>query len=113
MALINCRECSAQISDSAVACPRCGVSAPGGAGTMTFVRPSLMNGAVGVEVYVDGQPYGKLRAMGRLSVPVSPGNHHIELITSQGRSGVGTLAAASGETTVTVKLNVMGTPKFS
>jgi hypothetical protein len=113
MALISCRECRSEISDSAATCPRCGVASPGGAGTMTFVRPSLMGGAVGIEVYVNGQPYGKLRARGRLSVPVPPGNHHVELVSSQGRSSVGTVAAASGDTTVTVKFNAMGTPKFS
>lgn len=113
MALIQCRECGSEISDSAATCPRCGVSAPGGTGTLTFVRPSLLNGAVGVEVYVDGQPYGKLRVKGRVSVPIAPGNHHVELITSQGKSGVGTVAGASGDTTVTVKLNALGSPNFS
>ena len=113
MALIQCRECTSEISDSAATCPRCGVSAPGGTGTLTFVRPSLLNGAIGVEVFVDGQPYGKLRAKGRITVPATPGAHHVELATSQGRSGVGTVTAASGDTTVTVKLNALGTPKIS
>ncbi len=30
MALVKCRECSEQVSDSALTCPRCGVVAPGG-----------------------------------------------------------------------------------
>lgn len=113
MALILCRECSSEISDSAATCPRCGISAPGGTGTFTFVRPSLLNGAVGIEVYIDGQPYGKLRAMGRLSVDIAPGNHHIEIATSQGKSGVGTVSSSSGDTEITVKLNAFGTPKIS
>ncbi len=72
-----------------------------------------MNGAIGLEIWVDGHPYGRLRATGRLSIPIGPGNHHVEAITSQGKSGVGTISTASGEKTVTVALSVMGTPKFS
>jgi hypothetical protein len=113
MALIKCRECGSEISDSAATCPRCGVSAPGGTGTLTFIRPSLLNGAIGVEIHVDGQPYGRIRPKGRVTVPITPGTHHVELVTSQGRSGVGTVAGVSGDTTVTVKLNALGTPKFS
>lgn len=113
MALVQCRECGSQISDSAATCPQCGVSAPAGMGTLTFTRPSLANGAVGLEVHVDGRPYGRLRAKGRLEVSVPPGDHHVELITSQGRSGVGTVTSSSGDTPVVVKLNIMGTPKIS
>lgn len=113
MALIQCGECKSEISDSAATCPRCGFSAPGGASKLTFVRPSLLGGAIRVEVFVDGAPYGSLRAKGSLSVPVSPGNHHVELVTGQGKSGVGTVAARGRDTTVTVKVNAMGSPKIS
>jgi len=51
---------------------------------------------------------------GTLSIPVAPGNRHVELITSQGKSGVATIACGSGETTVTVKLSQLtGAPKLS
>lgn len=113
MALVACRECNAEISDSAATCPRCGVSAPAGTGTLTFARPSLQSGAIPIEVFVDGKPYGRLKAMGRLSVPVTPGDHHIEIVTGQGKSSVGTIKSGSGETTVTVKLSLMGSPKIS
>ena len=112
MALTDCRECGSKISDSAATCPQCGVSAPAGIGTITFTRPSLLNGAVGVQVFVDGQPYGKLRARGSVVVDVPPGSHHVELATSQGRSGVGTVVSSSGDTQVVVKLSALGTPKF-
>lgn len=113
MALVSCRECGSQISDSAATCPSCGVAAPAGVGTLTFTRPSLGNGAVGLEVHVDGKPYGRLRAMGKLSVSVPPGDHHIELVTSQGKSGVGTVTSTSADTPVVVKLSIMGSPKIS
>lgn len=113
MALIQCRECKSEISDSAATCPRCGISAPGGVGTLTFVRPSLYSGAIGIDVYVDGQPYGGLRALGQLSIPMAPGSHHVELLTSAGKSGVGTISTLSGTTTITVKLSLMGSPQIS
>jgi hypothetical protein len=112
MALIQCRECGADISDSAATCPRCGVSAPGGTGTLTLLRPQFRNGAIGVEVYVDGRPYGSLRMKGRLSIPIAPGDHHVELRTSQGKSGVGTVTTRSGETMLTVSLSVLGAPRI-
>jgi zinc-ribbon domain len=112
MAMIQCRECGADISDSAATCPKCGVPAPGGTGTLTFIRPQFRNGAIGVEVYVDGQPFGNLRMKGRLSVSVAPGDHHIELLTSQGKSGVGSVTTRSGETTLTVSLSVLGAPRI-
>ncbi|MFI7744339.1 hypothetical protein [Kocuria rhizosphaericola] len=112
MALVQCRECSSEISDSAATCPRCGVSFPAGVGTLTFVRPSLSGGAIGVEVFVDGQPYGKLKARGKVSVPVAPGNHHVELTSTRGKSGVGSISTGSGDTTVNVGFNLMGSPKF-
>lgn len=113
MALVACRECGAEVSDSAPNCPRCGVAAPAGTATLVFHRPGLGNSAIGLEVFVDGQPYGSLRGLGgKLAVDVAPGNHHVELRTSQGKSGVGTVRVGSGETVVTVKLSMMGSPKI-
>ncbi|TWP32126.1 zinc-ribbon domain-containing protein [Leekyejoonella antrihumi] len=83
MALINCRECGSQISDSATACPRCGVAAPGGSCALVLTRPSLVGGAVRTEVHVDGRPYGNLSARGRVVVPVTPGSHHVEVRTRE------------------------------
>ncbi|TWP33002.1 zinc-ribbon domain-containing protein [Leekyejoonella antrihumi] len=112
MALINCRECGNQISDSAVACPRCGVAAPGGNCALVFTRPSLARAAVHAEVHVDGYPYGSLRAHGRIVVPVTPGSHHVEVRTNQGKSGVTTVTVSGGDTELKVGLGLMGSPKF-
>jgi len=113
MAIIQCKECDAQVSDSAPTCPHCGVSAPGGSCTVVFSRPSSMGLVVRTEVYVDGQPYGTLRAKGRIAVPVSPGDHHVEIQTSQGKSSVTTISASGGETPVRVSLSALtGKPKF-
>lgn len=113
MALINCRECKSEISDAAATCPRCGIPAPAGTGTLTFVRPSLRSAAIGVEVFVNGQPYGKLRPMGQVSVPVPPGDHHVELTSSRAASTVATISTGSGDTSVKVGFNFMGSPKLS
>lgn len=103
MALIQCRECKSEISDSAATCPRCGVASPGGSALLVFTRPSLGGGAIGMDVYVDGAPYGRLRAKGRIEVQVSPGDHHIEITSTRGASGVGTVRASSGQTVLAVK----------
>jgi hypothetical protein len=54
--------------------------------------------AIAVEVLVDGKSYGSMRMRGQVSVPVSPGNHHVELRTNHGKSTVGNIAASSGDT---------------
>lgn len=112
MALVKCRECASDVSDSAATCPRCGVSAPAGMATLTFVRTGLRNGAVPVEVFVDGKPYGTMRMKGSVAVPVPPGNHHVELRTGQGKSTVGDVTVSPGDTVLTVTLSVMGSPRF-
>ena len=107
MALIQCAECNAEVSDSAPACPRCGVAAPGGVAILRFVRPSFLGGGNPAEVYVDGQPFGRLKRGREITVSVTPGARHIEVITGQGRSTVGTVDARPGETTLTVKLSIV------
>lgn len=111
MALVACRECGSKISDAAATCPQCGVASPAGACSLLFSRPSIVNGIVGIEVFVDGQPYGSLRMRGTVTVPVAPGAHHVEVRTSQGRSKTATVNASNGETVVNVKLNALGFPK--
>lgn len=113
MALVRCRECSSEISNAAATCPRCGVSAPTGTGTLTFVRPSLSSAAIGVEVFVDGQPYGKLRPKGRVSVPVIPGDHHVGLTSTRANSTVATVSTGRGDTAVRVGFNFLGSPQLS
>lgn len=112
MALVACRECGSEISESAATCPRCGVSAPAGLASLTFVRAGLTGRAIRVEVRVDGQPQGAIPMTGEIVVPVAPGSHHIELSSSYGKSAVGTINARSGDTTIKVKLSPMGTPRI-
>jgi hypothetical protein len=111
MALVECRECGSQISESAATCPRCGVSAPAGVCSLTFVRSGFVGVAVGVEVFVDGQPFGTIRGRGRVVVPVTPGRHHIE-IRAKGKSTVGSVEASQGETVLNVAMSAMGSPKL-
>lgn len=113
MALVHCRGCTSEISNSAATCPRCGVCAPAGTGTLTFVRPSLFSVAIGVEVFVDGRPYGKLRPMGRVSVPVTPGEHHIGLTSTRGNPTVATVSTHQGDTAVKVGFTFLGSPQLS
>lgn len=114
MPLIECPECGSRISDTATSCPQCGFAQPGGTGTLVFTRPGFMNSAVGLEIYVDGKPYGRVRGLGgRLAVPVTPGSHHVELITSQGKSSIGTVQTGRGQTEIQVKISAFGSPQMS
>lgn len=112
MALIKCRECSAEISDSAVSCPRCGYSVPAPNCSISFLRSGLKNSAVRVELFVDGRPYGALSRKNAVTVPVSAGNHHVELKTAQGKSTVGTISASAGNRTFTVTMTYLGKPQM-
>jgi hypothetical protein len=112
MALVKCRECSSEISDSAATCPRCGVSAPAGVASLTFIRSGTYGRAVRIEVLVDQKPFGKVRGQPGVVVPVTPGTHHIELRTSSGKSTVGTIEATQGNAVFEVKMSAMGSPKF-
>lgn len=87
MAMIQCRECSKTVSDSARMCPSCGIESPGGSCELVIVRPSLGGGAVGMTVYVDNTLYGDIRARKTLKIPVSAGQHHVLIETSRGKTG--------------------------
>ena len=112
MALVSCRECAAQISDQAATCPHCGVSGPAGMGSLTFVRSGLKNAGLKVHVYVDGKPFGTMGMRGQVVVPVTPGNHHVELRASDGKATAGSVNATSGNTVLTVTMSAMGTPRI-
>lgn len=100
--MIQCRECDHRISNSAPACPQCGAPTPGGKCKLVFSRPSFYGAAVSLEVLVDGMPYGSLGVRKKIEVPVSPGDHHVEVIPSRGASRVTSVSAAAGETLIKV-----------
>ena len=112
MALVNCRECSSEVSASAETCPRCGVSAPAGMVTLTFIRSGTYGRAERVEVFVDQKPFGKVEGKPGIVIPVTPGSHHVELRTKHGKSTVAAIQAAQGNTNFTVTISAMGSPKF-
>lgn len=112
MALVKCRECGSEISESAATCPRCGVSAPAGVASLTFVRYGMLNAALRVEVFVDQQPFGTIRGKTRVVVPLAPGAHHVELRTAKGKSTVGTVEVSHGENVLNVAIGAMGSPKW-
>ena len=89
MALIACRECASEISDSAQTCPRCGVSGPAG---MTYIYVRRATGIVGmtskVHVYVDGNFRGEVGPGAWIVAEVSPGTHEVRLATTSGGRGV-------------------------
>lgn len=102
MAMIECKECNNRISDSAPACPQCGAPSPGGAHRLIFTRPSFVGAAVGIDVFVDGMPYGRLGVRKKIEIPVSPGSHHVEIINTRGSSNVASISTTSGDTAIRV-----------
>jgi hypothetical protein len=114
MALVACRECGSKISDSAATCPQCGVSAPAGAASLTFIRSGFINSGIKIAVFVDQQPFGIIKGKTTVSVPVTPGLHHIELRTAdrKPRSTVGTVQVSHGDTVITVTMSGRGQPAF-
>ena len=112
MALVKCRECGSEVSDSATTCPHCGVSGPAGMATLTFVRTGFYGRASRVEVFVDQKPFGKVEGKSGIVVPVTPGSHHIELRNSYGKSTVTTIEASHGNMVFNVAISPLGAPKF-
>ena len=114
MALVKCRECSSEISESAATCPRCGVSAPAGVASLTFVRHGVLNAGMKVAVFVDQQSFGMIRGNTNVVVPVTPGHHHIELRTNNRRpkSTVGTVEVSHGDIVLSVRISAMGSPQW-
>ena len=112
MALVSCRECNAEISDSAATCPRCGAVAPTGMAMLTFVRAGLTTRLLTVTLIVDQKAYGKVTGKG-VVVPVAPGAHHVELLTmSLLQSTTATIEAKPGDTAIRVLTDFYGVPKI-
>ena len=80
MALVRCRECGSEVSESAARCPRCGIGNPGGqSGTLIIKRLLRFGGAATkVEVAVDGQPKGILKNGHEMTLVLAPGHYRID-----------------------------------
>ncbi|WP_286967036.1 MULTISPECIES: hypothetical protein [Arsenicicoccus] len=81
MALINCRECTKQVADSAPTCPHCGIRSPGGAAKLEVRRVKRLDGAiVPLVVMVDNEEMARLTSNKSFNMTVSPGTHRIECV---------------------------------
>lgn len=113
MAMVKCRECGGDVSDTAPACPHCGVQSPAGSCTLVIARPTIGLMGMSAEVLVDGKTRGSVAAKKQIEVPVSPGSHTVEVRTGRGRA-VTNVSATTGKTVVTVKFsNFSNSPKLS
>jgi hypothetical protein len=110
MALVECRECGSDVSDSAATCPHCGVSAPAGEVSLVFIRAGTYGRANRIELFIDQEPLGKIVGGVGLEVLVTPGSHHIELRSNR-KSTVGTIDA-SDDMEFKVTMSAMGSPKL-
>jgi hypothetical protein len=81
MPLVSCKECQAEVADSAPSCPKCGVSKPGvSTGAFVLLRTSTLNGSMyDVDVFVDDRKMGVLSAGASVSLELSAGAHSIRV----------------------------------
>ena len=84
MALVTCKECGAQVAESAPACPSCGVTNPGGrTATIAISRKSQLTAAgQKVEVYLDEQLLGRAEWAKRVAFDISPGEHRLAVVAT-------------------------------
>lgn len=81
MALVACKECGAQVAESAPTCPKCGVTKPSGAsGKLVIMRPSALTGAMHpIHVFVDGQVVGEVANGGTVTIELPVGQRQVEV----------------------------------
>lgn len=109
MALVSCRECGSEVSDSAVTCPKCGVAGPAGDGRLVVARrKKFANGGVRIDVRVDGVQHASLRSGQEAHIILAPGKYTLEL-SSRGNSTRAAVEIKSRQTlTCVVDLSAMG-----
>lgn len=112
MALVQCRECGSNVSDSAISCPQCGVDGPAGTGTLIVERrKKFMGGAVGVSVQLNGVGHGVLRSGQSVALDLAPGSYALSL-WARGQGSEAEVVIRSGKTTkCDVDLNAMNAVK--
>ena len=82
MALIKCKECSSEVSEAALLCPRCGISNPGLArtGTLIISRKSGTTGFMySLQVVADGKQVGDLKSGVSFTLDLPAGEHAIQV----------------------------------
>lgn len=98
MALVQCRECGSQVSDTAATCPHCGVSGPAGLCVLRVERKAKFGGAaLRVNLFIDGVPQGSMRPGNAGDFEVQPGQHVIEAEVPGRGSFTATVNVASGQ----------------
>ena len=99
MALVACKECGAEVAESAPVCPRCGVLGPAGRISRLIVtRKQVLTGfAHMTEVVVDGRTIGRLKMGGMLTIDLTPGEHElVVLATGPNRANDGCMFEVQG-----------------
>lgn len=100
MALVACKECGAQVAESAPTCPKCGVTKPSGeTGKLVIMRSSALTGAMHpVHVFVDGQVIGEVVNGGTLTLELPVGQRQVEVRGHGGMSRSATIDIRQGAT---------------
>lgn len=81
MMLVACKECGVKIAESALVCPKCGVSNPAGTCQLNIYRKRAMTGAIStVEIYIDGQIGGRVKNGETITFDLVSGEHEVTAV---------------------------------
>lgn len=88
MALVSCKECGAEVAESAPVCPKCGVQNPAGKTCqVSITRKKALTGAVGtVEIGIDDLS-AQIGNGETLTLDLAAGGHSIEAVSSNPITG--------------------------
>lgn len=89
MALVECKECKATVSDKAEICPKCGIKYPGILSSkITVTRASAFKGlAVGMQIIIGDLDLGVFKPGREITIEIPPGRYRVKAANSTFRAG--------------------------
>jgi hypothetical protein len=76
--LIFCKECHAEVSESAPVCPKCGVPNPAGCNCQISIsRKWTLGGISIIEIYIDEKMVGSIKNGETINLDLAPGEHEV------------------------------------
>ena len=82
MAFVACKKCGAQVEETALTCPRCGVAGPGGTtGVLVISRPPELaeSRLAEIAVFVDGNLVGEIKNGSTMTLELPTGTRAVEV----------------------------------
>jgi hypothetical protein len=84
MALVACKECGAEVAESAPVCPKCGVPSPAGLSCqLKLIRTPAVTGFAHItEAFLDDRSVGRVKMGESITVESSPGRHELVVLAA-------------------------------